>query len=1193
MSCPNCQEPLPGTANYCAKCGMRLPTSEHSLNILDENLVAPTIKIALKNANIKVARFNAVDTGNNASTHRAGSRMTTTAQRPQHNALVSASQTFPETQQRMSDRDLIGDELQLRANWEKVVTYKTPRVAPVLVTHPAVPVVYKPSVDSTPPALISVRRTPPKEPSRLPMRLFSWVSILVLISLSLGGVFGLAVSFGHGLLAPPPHASKVFSLQVTPSIVAIGETITLHGSGFSPSGRIGLTRDISIPLVDTGYTSIIHADTQGSFGDTVIVESSWGAGPHIIRAEDATLHKSASFTVTVSGQSMSLHPSHLRISPNAVDLGSGDQATNNAQIITLSNTGGGQITWKATATQSWLMISPKSGTVSYGQNISVAVAAERSNLKVGPYVASLIFTSNTGNPTLQVKMIVTQLLPGHNAVLQLTPAVLSFTATDGGANPLAQIVTVSNPGILPLQWNATSVTNDGSSWLSVYPLSGRVSKGGSQAVTIGVNTSTMLPGVYSGWLTFTSQGTIAAKDSPQTIFVSLVVIPQCSLQISPGGLTFAGAYLQPSPAQKAISIGDSQGCSSALPWSTTVATSSGGKWLSIGPTGGVTPASPTINVTSKGLKPGTYNGSINFNWPGGTQNFPISFIVGQATTPIVTATPATISFSAVIGQKNPLTQIGAITNTGGSTLVWHASVLTAIGGAWLAINSVTGKIAPHQSTPITVTATLLGTLTAGTYTGTITIAGTDSQSHPANGSPLSIPVNFVVQPPCAVAATTPSLTFQGVAGGANPAAQSAKITASGACVNALNWTAKTAITTPAGGTWLTATPTGKVSLTVPSATSVGVVLTGLKPGTYTGSVTIATIDSVTKLAIGTPKVITVTLNVQPVCTLQTPSAAAETFSTEVGFTPAAQTFTAGIIGVCSGNVTLTPTAIMSSGTSWLAVSPNPMTVTSGGSATFTVTVVTTGLTAGQYTGSISLSAVNGGMAISGSPQVVGITLNVLAPPVLIAGSGTVGFYASTGIVSQPVIITNRGGSALNWTAALGSGAPSYVSLSAVSGSNLAGGTTASFSVIVDATGLAGGTSVTTSVVISAIDSLTRQTVTGSPFTVPLTINIPPPRMVLSETALAFTTTAGTNPAALTINVQNPGGNTLTWTAGAPSQPWLTVTPTTGSDSIGQSTPLTFNVNVTGLTAGTYGATVVISPSVGTPVTVNVALTVKL
>ena len=101
--------------------------------------------------------------------------------------------------------------------------------------------------------------------------------------------------------------------------------------------------------------------------------------------------------------------------------------------------------------------------------MNVEVAADRTNLKVGAYAAGLVFISSTGQATLSVKMIVTQLQPGHEAVLQLAPALLAFTGTDGAVNPLSQVVTVSNPGVLSLQWSATSVTNDGSSWLSMYP----------------------------------------------------------------------------------------------------------------------------------------------------------------------------------------------------------------------------------------------------------------------------------------------------------------------------------------------------------------------------------------------------------------------------------------------------------------------------------------------------------------------------------------------------------------------------------------------------------------------------------------------------------------------------------------------------------------------------------------------------
>ena len=1151
--------------------------------------MVPPAKKAGRPAALKVSRFFAVDPDASATTQRLAPRMSTTPVQSIQNGHGSVISLTPDDISQEQDSDV---EVQRRGTWEKIVTYKTPRVPPLVVTPPSLPAVSAPPAGSTPPALIRVRKTPLKKPPRVPTQLFSWVSILVLIGLLLGGVFGLVVTFSRGNLAQSSHSKGAYSLQVTPSTVALNGYVTLRGSGFSPSARVGLTRDTNFAVFDTVGANIIRADAQGSFSDTVLVEPFWGAGSHVIRAEDAITHKSASYPITVTGNSASLSPAHLLFSTNVLDLGSGDQATNSTQAITLSNTGGGSITWQATAAQPWLMISPKGGTFSYGQTMQVIVAADRSNLHLGSYSANIYFTWTTGKYTFPVKMVVTQLQPGHEAVLQLTPAVLSFNATDGATSPPPQIVTVSNPGVLPLQWNATSSTNDGSGWLSVYPPSGTVTKGSSQAATISVNTSVMLPGVYNGSITFASTGDIAAKGSPQTIYVSLVVFPQCAIQVSPGGLTFAGVYLQQPPAGKTISVGVSQGCSFSLGWSAFATTSSGGNWLSVGQTGGVTPAYPAVSVSTTGLKPGTYSGAVIFNWSGGTQTLPVTLIMGQPTTPIVSAAPATIPFSAIIGQTGVVPQkVITLTNTGGGPLTWHAAAATTIGGAWLAITPPTGTLGSQQAAGITVTATLLKTLTAATYTATITITGTDSLGNPAAGSPLSIPVSFVVQAPCAIATTTPALAFQGVVGQTNPAAQAATITASGACANALTWTTKIA-TTPAGGTWLTATPTGTVSLTAPSATSVGVALTGLTARTYTGKVTLTAIDSVTRIMVGKPIIIAVTLTIQPVCTLQAPSATGETFSSEMGTNPAIQTFTVAVIGACTGNVIVTPTATMASGAGWLAVSPASVPVASGGIATFTVTVVASALAVGSYTGSISLAAVNGGIVITGSPQTMGVTTNVLAPPSLKAGPGPVAFNVSTGIVSQPVTIVNAGGEPLNWTAALGVGAPSYVSLSATSGTNVAGGTTASFSVILDATGLAGGTSVTTSVIVSAIDPITGLVVAGSPSTVTVTINIPPPQMLLGPTALAYTTTVGVNPAAQTINIQNTGGNTLTWTAGAPSQTWLAVTPATGSDAAGQTTPLTFGVDVTGLAAGTYSATVVITPSVGAAVTVAVTLTIS-
>jgi hypothetical protein len=267
-------------------------------------------------------------------------------------------------------------------------------------------------------------------------------------------------------------------------------------------------------------------------------------------------------------------------------------------------------------------------------------------------------------------------------------------------------------------------------------------------------------------------------------------------------------------------------------------------------------------------------------------------------------------------------------------------------------------------------------------------------------------------------------------------------------------------------------------------------------------------------------------------------------------------------------------------------------VITGGSATFTVTVASSSLGAGNYSGSISLAAVDAGIAITGSPQKVGVMLNVLAAPSLSAGPGTLTFNVATGTTSQPIGISNTGGEPLHWTAALASGAPSFVSLSATSGTNLAGGANTSVNVIVNATGVAGGSTFTASVIITAIDPLTGNAVAGSPATVTVTINIAAPSMQLSAVALNYTSTANVNPTAQIITVSNTGGDGLTWQAGAPSQSWLTLGLTSGNVTSQTGSPISFNVNVTSLASGTYTATVVITPSVGSPETVTITLTIS-
>lgn len=1226
IHCEQCITPLPWTAQYCAVCGT--PVSLHPLiTDLSDASSQPTKRPST--GSLKTYSFYKMGPDDpdemqpfdrphfqavaddpdetqrlDPSPVRASSALV-----PVTPPVDAASLAFLEDWPLGEKMD--EETLQWRRDtWQKFVTRRTPVIpvgamsavatsAPpsVFAAPVAQPLPFKVGDGLAPPLMPSPAYKSKKKPPRssLMPRLAGWVAIAIILALLLGGGFGVFMSLGH---APEVSKTGPLTLQATPSSIAFGGIMTLHGSYFTPHGHVGLSRDASIPIFDTSGSSRVTADASGSFSDTVGIDGSWSPGSHTIVAEDAKLHRSARIVITITGHGTSLLPAHLVLSSSSVDLGSGDQAINSAQTILLSNAGGDQINWQSAVTQPWLLLSPPNGTIAPAQQMQVTVAADRSTLKIGSYTASIVFTSNTGKVTLPVKLQVTPLQPGHAPVMQVTPAVLSFSGVDGSASPASQVVTISNPGVLPLQWNASSATTDGSNWLGAFPQTGTVTKGSSQSITISVNSSQLLPGVYYGSITFASQGLPVAVNNPQTISVSVTISPQCAIQVAPGALSFTGVYLQPSPPVKSISIGTSQSCSAPLNWTVSAFTATGGRWLLISAAAGTTPSSPSIGVNVTGLKPGTYSGSLVFSSAAGTQTMPVTLLIGQATTPIVSAAPALLNVNGVVGQTAPTVQSIVLSNIGGGTLSWSAVAATTVGGAWLTVTPATGLLAAQKNTTLSVTVTLLKALTPGTYTGSVTITGKDSTGQVAAGSPQTMPVTFIVQAPCTVATSLPALAFQSVVGQPAPASQTITISAAGACANALSWSAAIA-TVPAGGAWLTATPAaGTVTPAASELSTVGIVNTGLLAGTYSGSITVTAHDSVTHLQVGLPQVVTVTLTVLPVCTLQPPSVKGVAFSSSVGVNPAAQTFTIGVVGACTGSVTITPTATMSSGTGWLAVSPASVPVASNGTATITVTVTSAALAAGSYSGSISLAAINSaGVAIAGSPQTVGVTLTVAAPPALSVAPASLTFNITPGPATQNITITNSGGSPLNWSATLASGAPAYVTITTPASGTLAAGASATLTISVNTTGLASGTTASTSVIISAVNAATGTAVAGSPATVPISITVtapppPPPAMTLSATALNFTTTAGTNPAAQTITITNTGGGTLTWTAGTPSLPWLTVTPSSGSDTAGGTSTLSFSINVTGLVAGTYTATVTITAPGGISQTVTVTLKVN-
>ncbi len=208
-----------------------------------------------------------------------------------------------------------------------------------------------------------------------------------------------------------------------------------------------------------------------------------------------------------------------------------------------------------------------------------------------------------------------------------------------------------------------------------------------------------------------------------------------------------------------------------------------------------------------------------------------------STTPVLSVTPTSITFSAVQGGTNPSPATVNISNTGGGTLSYTLSS----DSAWLTASPASGS-APQA---VQVSANISG-LTAGTYTGHLTISATGAQ-----GSPATVTVTLNVSsppPPQPVLSVSPlAVSFTATQGGANPAAANVSISNTGS--------GTLSFTDSSDSPWLSASP---ASGTAPATLQVSANINGLAAGSYTGHVTITATG-----AQGSPATVTANLTVNP------------------------------------------------------------------------------------------------------------------------------------------------------------------------------------------------------------------------------------------------------------------------------------------------------------------------------------------
>jgi len=526
-------------------------------------------------------------------------------------------------------------------------------------------------------------------------------------------------------------------LTVTPTTGTTDQLLTLSVNSNSASLPTGVT---TVPLSITGGASTLMVNVS-----ITITSASAGA----ITATPSTL----SFTAVNGGSAPSSQTVTLTSSPST--------------------------SFAAASNQSWLLVSPNSGTTgTSGATLTVSVVT--SGMGVGTYNGKVTVSNTVGTVSIPVTLTITSMAVAQT--ITASPASLSFVEILTGSVPASQTVQLTAP-------SATTFTAAGTqSWLTVSPSSGNT----PATLTVSVNGTGLAANTYTDTITVTG------GSSPVTIAVTLIVIAGSQFDITPSPRAFAVTH---NLGDTAFIVKQVQlSAPSAVTFSVTVDQS----WLTVSPLTGTTPATLTLTANTTGL-PGGLN-TANITVSGGATPLTIPVMVTIAVAPnAISATPSSVSFSQFIGGTAPGSQMVQLTSANPTAFTASYSQ------PWLTVTPLSG------TTNATLTLSVNpNTLTAGTYNDTITITG--------GATPITIPVSYALNADTFLPSPA-SLAFVQTLGGSEPAAQTVQLTSG---------ISHTYIATTSAS-WISVSPNQGTS---PATLSISVSGAGMGAGTYNGSVTV-------------------------------------------------------------------------------------------------------------------------------------------------------------------------------------------------------------------------------------------------------------------------------------------------------------------------------------------------------------------
>ncbi|MBL0173954.1 MAG: hypothetical protein IPP94_01610 [Ignavibacteria bacterium] len=296
-------------------------------------------------------------------------------------------------------------------------------------------------------------------------------------------------------------------------------SLTLTAPNGGENWPIGSSRAVTWNSDGLGSVRLeLSRDGGASYTETIAPSLSAPAGSHswtVTGPEGAlcSFRVSSATVPSLSDQSnadfaITQPPPVLAVAPNALAFTAVQNgALPSTKTLHIANTGGGALSWTASASSLWLSLTPGFGALNSDSTI---VGIATTMLPAGTLHDTIVFSGNANNVPLRIPVSLDILATPH---IDTDPASVQFNAQPG-VNPPSKTVHVLNSGTGTLAWTAASTVP----WLSVAPNAG----GQGDSITLSVSVAALAPGTHTGGVTIAGN----ADNSPKVLLVQLVISTQ-------------------------------------------------------------------------------------------------------------------------------------------------------------------------------------------------------------------------------------------------------------------------------------------------------------------------------------------------------------------------------------------------------------------------------------------------------------------------------------------------------------------------------------------------------------------------------------------------------------------------------------------------------------------------------------------